>query len=993
MPVAAADLPTLSRLFEVLLALPASAHEAWWVALPPEQRHLEAPLRAMLARQREPSAAADEPALPKLAPTPDASSAQVGERLGPYRLIRELGQGGMGSVWLAERVDGRLARQVALKLPRLAWDARLAERMARERDIGARLEHPHIARLYDAGVDDLGRPYLALEYIDGQPIDTYCQAQGLSVEARLRLFLQVVRAVAYAHGRLVVHRDLKPSNVLVSADGQAHLLDFGIAKLVHESSPEATVTLLGRAMTPHYASPEQIAREAVTVQSDVYSLGVLLFQLLTGKLPFEAVKERPGAVEDAILTGDLPLASSLAGNKALARQLSGEVDAILTKALRRQASERYATADALAQDIERHLAGETVLARPDSVGYRLRKALRRYWLPVAATVTVLVAVFAGGAVALVQARRATQAAERERVVRVFVADLFRSGGENSLGAAGAARSSQALLDRGARLIRQRFSEQPDLQAELFGVVGQVFADMGANGLAAEYFEQRLLSLTSQGVTTADIGATWLAHAWALFRDRRFPRAGQAVQQALAQLPPGGELALDAEVLSACIQEEMALDPPTEQVSQRLRTRLDQLGGRPARIRAWLAWLDAMRLFRANRMDEAVPLWQQGIEQVVAAEGPASPTGLELRLRLVDRLSRTMRGRDAEPIYELAAAVLRQGTDAQRLREVIERANLVANLALGDSDALSQADALVRLDGIRAELDRQNTTAPAWFGAQIDFWRGSFLRGIGRVADAWPLTMGTEAILDQERPEFSARLRRTASVGLLASDAGRHELADQHFQKLLAWRIQAGMGRHPHAISDYDFIAQNYMRSGQTARALAALDAAPQVPPLRGETDSEQELFSRLVVIDRALVLWNGGDAASAVRLLEPMPMPRMSEVRATYRLTLGGALCDTGKARGGLDLLLGLQRDLLDHHDMEAQDPVSPRLAHLRALVGRCALKLGDLRVAKSMATQARAAFVAQPEVSPYFKAPLIALERELGAVRPFAAVAAGPRQ
>src|SRR6185503_16576262 len=226
--------------------------------------------------------------------------------------------------------------------PRLAWGAGLAERMACERDIGALLAHPNIARLYDAGVDASGRPYLALEYIDGQPLDAWCDSQALGVPERLRLFLQVARAVAYAHGRLVVHRDLKPSNVLVTADGQAHLLDFGIARLLHDAAPGdlGLTQEQGRVLTPHYASPEQIQGEPITVASDVYSLGVLLYELLTAPLPFQA--------------------STRARDNGTARALRGEIDAILGRALKRVPASRYAGVDALVQDIERHLNGERV---------------------------------------------------------------------------------------------------------------------------------------------------------------------------------------------------------------------------------------------------------------------------------------------------------------------------------------------------------------------------------------------------------------------------------------------------------------------------------------------------------------------------------------------------------------------------------------------------------------------------------------------------------
>jgi serine/threonine-protein kinase len=410
------------ELLDTFLTLPASERAAWVDALRDESPDVQQKLRNLLTREARLAAGAFLESLPALAgaiaPRPDIAAAP-GERIGPYRLERSLGAGGMSSVWLAERTDGLLKRKVALKLPHMGGVlSGLAERMARERDIVAALEHPNIARLYDAGVAEDGRPYLALEYVEGEPIDRYCERCGLDVARRVRLVVQVARAVAYAHAHLIVHRDLKPSNILVDADEQVHLLDFGIAKLLDPSGtadPRLT-EFAGRALTPDYASPEQVRGEPVSTATDVYSLGVVLYELLAGRSPhtvksaFDAL-----ALAQAIVTVEATRPSELSSGAAARRALRGDLDTIVLKALKKDPRERYGSMAEFADDLERFLRGAPVRARPDSSWYRARKFVKRNTLGVVAAASVVIALAVGLGLATWQAHVARVNAARAPV--------------------------------------------------------------------------------------------------------------------------------------------------------------------------------------------------------------------------------------------------------------------------------------------------------------------------------------------------------------------------------------------------------------------------------------------------------------------------------------------------------------------------------------------------------------------------------------------------
>jgi tRNA A-37 threonylcarbamoyl transferase component Bud32/5-carboxymethyl-2-hydroxymuconate isomerase len=528
--------PNLNALLDEPLALPESERTIWLDSLQRAPAELKNTLREMLVEQTR---AVDETGLPTVkrlarsgSPASRIKEPAPGDMIGPYCLISELGRGGMGAVWLAERADGRPKRHVALKLPHLVRGGALSERLAHERDILASLEHPHIARLYDAGVDRHGRPYPAMEYVEGEAIDVFCSTRALPVRERIGLLLQVAAAVAHAHARLVVHRDLKPGNILVTADGQVRLLDFGIAKLMEgDRTQETSLTLLsGRALTLDYASPEQVRGEALGTASDVYSLGVVAYELLAGARPYRLKRASAAELEEAIASVDPPLASDSARDREVRRQLKGDIDAILNKALKKETSQRYATVEALAQDLRRHLNYQPVFAQPDSLDYRIGKFIKRYRLPVAAGGVAILALLGGAGLALSQAQRArTQAARAEEVKRL-VLSIFKDADTS---ADGSRKTTAAdLLEQARSRLDAVPVSDPVIRAELLTSLGISLTGLGEYQQAEKVLDQATqLAVAHLGQNHPDTAAAQLAFGEALIETGQAPRAGQYLDAA------------------------------------------------------------------------------------------------------------------------------------------------------------------------------------------------------------------------------------------------------------------------------------------------------------------------------------------------------------------------------------------------------------------------------------------------------------------------------
>ncbi len=432
-----------------------------------------------------------------------------GQRAGPYRLMHEIGRGGMGVVYLAERADGHFEQRVAVKLLRRESFAEdLARRFAQERQILASLQHPNIARLYDGGVTEDGLPYLAMEHVEeGRPLDAYCEAEGCSFEERLRLFLTVVRAVQHAHQHLIIHRDLKPSNILVTPGGEPKLLDFGLAKLLEESA-EGTLAAYPtqRWMTLQYASPEQVRGEALTTASDTYQLGLILYELLTEQRPYDVEGRTPSEAERVICETEPARPSTAVAAEAseahfahsarLRKKLKGDLDTIILKALRKDPARGYASAETLADDLERYLEGRPISARPDTLGYRMGKFVQRHRIGVAAAALVFLSLVAGIAGTAWQAQRAADEArraeaERDKAEQVtnFLVDVFEVADPGE--ARGDTVTARELLARGAARIRSELMGQPEVQASMMTALGRVHRQLGLYDEALPLLEDAL----------------------------------------------------------------------------------------------------------------------------------------------------------------------------------------------------------------------------------------------------------------------------------------------------------------------------------------------------------------------------------------------------------------------------------------------------------------------------------------------------------------------
>jgi eukaryotic-like serine/threonine-protein kinase len=780
-------------------------------------------------------------------------------RFGPYRVLHELGRGGMGVVYLAERDDGQYRRRVAVKLLRNTPDAEeLHRRFLAERQILASLGHPNIAQLLDGGVTDGQLPYIVMEYVDGIAITEYCDRNRLDVPARLRLFQSVCSAVQHAHQNLVIHRDLKPYNILVNQAGQPKLLDFGIAKLVNPgiSGTEAPVTRAEfRVLTPEYASPEQIRGDPLTLASDIYALGALLYELLAGRPPHLLAGLAPQATvlavcEDEPITPAVRVTRTekLPGTKGstlevtpgtvahargttpdrLRRQLSGDLDAIVMMALRKEPARRYASVDRLAEDLQRHLDGEAVLARRGSRWYRTQKLVRRHRVSTATAILTGLTLIVGASVASWQARiagverdRAALAHEQSRQVTEFLIGLFQASDPTE--ALGDLVTARDLLRRGTEHVQQ-LSSQPDVQAQMLAVLGRVHLSLG------EYVEAERLLGRAVTIAHERSGTASASTADAMVRLA-------AATERLGQLDSAHALVERA----ALIQSDVggAGSPETLRTIREL-IRLD---------------------LRRGELTVAEQRSRATVETATRSLGANHPE----TINTLAQLGSVLRDRGD---YEAAEAVLRETVSRRRTaageNSAEYRSDLLqlADILYSDRGRAEQSEALYRQV---LGLERREPTSG---GRELS----RALGGIARILEERGDSAGAEALLRQgvdlrrrifgeEHPQVSAAL---AHLGGFYRRTGRLAQAESTLQDVAA-RDKRSLGAdHPLYAGTLTALGAVLLERQKLAEADSVLREATEIRVRR--LGADHQLVAR-TMHRRAQVQIRRGNATAAESLL------------------------------------------------------------------------------------------------------------------------------
>ncbi len=740
----------------------------------------------------------------------------AGERLGAYRVVRELGRGGMALVYLAERADLQFEQRVALKiLERPASDELAVRRFHLERQILATLEHPNIARLQDGGIAPDGRPYFVMELVEGLPIDRYCDREHLDLRARLELFTVVGRAVAAAHRQLVVHRDLKPSNILVSEEGVPKLLDFGIAKLLEgerssPAGPALTRTAM-RVLTPEYASPEQLAGRPISTASDIYQLGLLLYELLAGVRAFRfagstpsGLAEKPvtreptrpsAAVATAVTAGEEQERARRRGCSSLRqlrKLLAGDLDTIVLAALRPEAERRYESVSLMVEDVERFLAGKPILARPDSLAYRTRKFVGRHRWAVAASAAALLTALGGMAYHTVELTAQRDRAEREALkaqqVSEFLVDLFRRPTDASGSRKATSMTVLELLDRGAADVETKLDSQPEVKGALLFSLARAYRALMQGDRAEVLLDQAIeLQRRHLGAEAAETLDSLNERATVWHMTDRSAEALALFYEVLA----GRERSLGPyhPKVAGCLYQISAVAHRLQRFEEAYTTGLRSLSilerqNPPDPQRLWRAHQAvAMALSSLRRDDETALKHHARTAELLRGLDPAHPQLGPVLSQYATALWEAGRLEEARPLFVESVRLMETVYGSDSVRTEIVR----LNAADAEREAGNAPAALAMLDQSLPILKEKLVPSHFWLGL-AHLYRGSALAAMGGTGEALAEVETGRAILTAAFGESSADVLRCDLEQ--AELLGRLQRADEARALLLSARTRA-----------------------------------------------------------------------------------------------------------------------------------------------------------------------------------------------------------